>query len=392
MLWWDADPTGGSLIAGLALSCAFGAGLYARKRRLPAALCAAAAAFLAVGLLHLPVTAYPPHAFRFLCVPFWCTLVFGVLALAPDRFQVAVGATTITILVLAGAGALGRFFLFPVYEGGVFTTRHYIYQPEIGYSPRPDAQVRGRKRRGSLVSYDVEYVHDACGRRQLAVPAHPARALLCFGCSFTYGEGVTGDECWPARIARSRPDWAVYNYAFSGWGPAQVLDLISTRNLEQETPAPARRAVYYFLDSHVQRVTGSWPLISAWAGSLSRYRLRDGRPERVGAFSLTQSVPEFLACHTLGGLGLTVDLPRPPDLPLVASILAAARARIGHLMVVFEPGSCYAHELIPLLERQGVACAQLPADLQLPRLPGDPHPSAEGQRLLAERILAILER
>lgn len=410
----DADPTGGILLAGWTVLLVACTGVYVTRRprlplprqRLVAALACAAlfgAGATGLGLAFLPITAFPPYAFRFLCLPFWIALVAGLLAALPARWKLSLGTVVACILGLALAGTLLRL-QSPLYEGGAYTRRHFLYDPQSGYRGRPGIRVRSRKRLAARVIYDVEYAHDAFGRRALAVPERSARSLLCFGCSFTYGEGVEGAETWPARIALARPHLAVYNYAFPGWGPAQMLDLARLRDLAAETAGPSRVVVYYFLDSHVTRVAGSWRFISGWGGSLSRYELSHGSLVRRGAFSLTQSVPEFLACQTLGGLGLLRSLgldvpaaPDPTDLTLVAAVFGAARERLAAqlgdcpLTVVFPPGSRYAAHLSPQLEALGWRCLRLPDDLRIDVLPDDGHPMAAGHQALADSLLGELE-
>lgn len=384
----DADPTGGRLLAVWAAAALIFVILGRRRPRHLLRLAAVCVLGAAVGgLACAPVTLFPPHAFRFVCLPLVGGGLLLLLSALPVRAALALGSAALTVALVAGVVRLGSR---PVYSGGAFTARHYFYDPRMGYRPRPDVVVQGKKQVGSRVLYDVTYEHDDEGRRKLARPPWPDDALLCFGCSFTYGEGVQGDECWPARVAAARPRTGVFNYGFSGWGPAQMLDLLPLTLPER------RQAVYYFLDSHVARVDGSWQFLSGWGGSLSRYVLEPTGVRRVGAFSLTQNPAEFLACQTLGGLGLLrllkLDVPQEPgddDFELVAEVLKSAQARLGcPLTVVFEPGSRYAAKLIPLLE--GVTCVRLAESLRIERLEGDPHPSPAGHRALAEAILQAL--
>ncbi len=54
---------------------------------------------------------------------------------------------------------------------------------------------------------------------------------LAFGCSFTYGDEVQGDETWCVELERRRPDLRCLNFGIGGQGLDQAL-----LRLEQEVP------------------------------------------------------------------------------------------------------------------------------------------------------------
>ncbi|MGH7897974.1 MAG: hypothetical protein ACREQQ_08475 [Candidatus Binatia bacterium] len=73
--------------------------------------------------------------------------------------------------------------------------------------------------------------HDALGCRNRSVPA--SADVLAIGDSFTYGQGATLSESWPAALAR-RLATSVYNLATPGYGPAHYCHLLERHGVRLE--------------------------------------------------------------------------------------------------------------------------------------------------------------
>ena len=179
-------------------------------------------------------------------------------------------------------------------EGSFNTPRRFIEMPALGlgYRPRPSAVGTSRKTfHGGLV-YDVSYSVDGYGlRRSPPVGARADACLLMFGDSFAWGEGV-GDQDTAAYQAGllGGGRLAVRNFAFTGYGPHQMLWQVSSGLVAKAANCDPSRpvlAVYQTLPNNVGRVAG----LRGWDTFGPRYRLRpDGGLVYAGAFDAGDSI------------------------------------------------------------------------------------------------------
>lgn len=164
----------------------------------------------------------------------------------------------------------------PVYDI-VYGIANGYYKPDpyLGYGPAKDVRARSRLIKDGKVLYDVVYTIDAHGLR--ARPeGHPSsdEAILFFGCSFTFGEGVNDDQTLPAYVESfDQRRRKALNFGFHGYGPHQMLTI-----LEHGLERPALEgshpgyAVYFALGDHIRRVAGR----TSWDNSSIHYMLTPG--------------------------------------------------------------------------------------------------------------------
>jgi hypothetical protein len=294
------------------------------------------------------------------------------------------------------------------YDSGYFA-RH----PEIGQWAVANGAKHARQTAadGSLV-YEVTYHTDSAHRR--ITPGQTGRrdrALLFMGCSFTYGEGLRDEESLPAQAARLQSTYRVYNYSFHGWGPGNLLRWASQPDFAADVPrGPGGKAVYLFIDSHLDRMVGTLPLYRAlrhWGDNLPYYYL-DGQSALRSEGMIGQRWPRDPIFGWLAGSSLLTYL--GINLPLslgegdfelfsriAAEIQAQLRQKLGQmdLYVAFYPGSLTSGALVPHLHRQGVhtidySAVDLTRYLGVPMTLPDGHPSAATDRFLAHQILTDL--
>lgn len=277
----------------------------------------------------------------------------------------------------------------------------------LGYMPVPGSASRFTAMAGDEVASDVTYTIDGHGHRiqppRKEPPAHAS--ILCFGCSITYGSGVEDDETWPWRLevelgGRLR----VYNFAFSGYGPQQMLAALEGGRVAGTIEEPPRHAVFVTFYDHMRRVTGK----GGFALHEPRYVLRDdGRVERAGLFgddaaNAWKSSVRQLVNHS-NTIRLLTEATRPEqyDRELFVAVIAAARERIQEAWP-----DCAFHVLLwPIarpvdatmrtaLEERGLE-VWMTSDL-IPGLADDPaafrvhrhdaHPNARATQALAEAL------
>jgi len=193
---------------------------------------------------------------------------------APLRASAALGAALMltfaaveaTLALAPELGVAARF------EGSYAELGAWARHPDLGYAPPPGLSVGSRRVVHGRAVYDVTYTYDEHGLRRTPTPAAtppatPAGSVLCFGCSFTLGEGVEDDEAYPAQLAlRSGGALAVHNYGFHGYGPHQMLARLQAGLVEPTLSAPPRHVVYLALTDHMTRAAGlkSWDPHGPW--------------------------------------------------------------------------------------------------------------------------------
>lgn len=149
------------------------------------------------------------------------------------------------------------------------TSPYFTPYPSRGYGMAKNASVTSKLVSKGTVVYDAVYSSDAMGLRK--VPKHfpldfqKANALLFFGCSFTFGEGISDDETLPAltqKVSNGRLE--TKNFAFHGYGPHQLLSIIENREDQSLSRLRAGEkvvgGVFQTITGHVDRAMGfsSW--------------------------------------------------------------------------------------------------------------------------------------
>lgn len=155
------------------------------------------------------------------------------------------------------------------------------YRPGLGGGPQPGVW-RNRSWLGWQELYEATYTIDENGWRTTGPPPQaPTGSLLCLGGSFTFGQGLQDEQSWPWLVASELgPEVQVVNLGAPGWGPAQMLALAESSELDEALAAPPRVAVYLAISGHPQRVTGDAP----WSEGFPRYEPdEEGVPRRRGS-------------------------------------------------------------------------------------------------------------
>lgn len=134
----------------------------------------------------------------------------------------------------------------------------------LGYALKKNSSRRVASFYNDEVVYDVIYTTDRNGLRISPLPRKPyAPAILFFGGSFTYGEGVNDDETTPYLTGiLSDYRYAVYNFAVHGHGAQHMLAGIEHEIVDSALTHRPRFAIYQVLNDHVDRLQGlkSWLL------------------------------------------------------------------------------------------------------------------------------------
>ena len=240
----------------------------------------------AMSVLIAKVTIY--DTFVYLCF-LWFS-VFSVISYrsrSKKRLIAFYAAAAILAFGLTEAYWAGWFRIKDrTYLTGTITQAGYYYKPHsiLGYGPHSEVQATALKYHGNKRLYDVTYTIGADGLRVGPnIADGTAPAILFFGDSFTFGEGVDDHETIPSQVEQiSKGKFKTLNFGFHGYGPHQMLATLEN-GLEKKIIGNHRAnyAIYQALALHVDRCAGR----TFWDVSGPRYVLDDeGEAVYAGTF------------------------------------------------------------------------------------------------------------
>lgn len=150
------------------------------------------------------------------------------------------------------------------------------------------------------IIYDVVYTIGEHGFRTVNGGGDTADSYLFFGGSFTYGEGVSDAESYPARFSEALDHrFTIANISFHGYGAHQMLRALETGLTDEMTTGKVRRAYYAVVRDHLLRSAGFY----SWNKDQPRYVLDgDGIPQFRGYLREDPIVSLSAALHEGGGV------------------------------------------------------------------------------------------
>jgi len=249
---------------------------------------------------------------------------------------------------------------------------------DLGYRLAANATWQaGKKLSNGTIIYNVTYRTDTYGRRtsdtkdaaagNVYDEYYDSRApsLLVFGDSVTFGEGLPSEGTLPHYLQEALPEYNVYNYGVSGYGPNNALAKIQQGTACQEASIASGDnrsiALFVLIPAHVNRVIGN--TLDWWGYDGPYYYLRKEGTDneetliRSGSFRtgrpLTTKIYEGFvwlrdrsAFLELSGLQLP-PFGRSSDIELTAAVLAAAKdeyeSRCGGTFIVILHPEWYRH-------------------------------------------------
>ena len=158
------------------------------------------------------------------------------------------------------------------------------YNDTIGFFSIKNSQRISRVTVDDAILYETTQTVDELGRR-IMPKSNPrvGEAVLFFGCSFTFGDGVEDHESMPYRFQEAiKDEYKVLNLGYSAYGAHQMLNILENRGevrgLEELKP---KYAVYQAITDHVLRGT-----YSAYQKIGPKYLFDgNGSLEQVGVFN-----------------------------------------------------------------------------------------------------------
>jgi hypothetical protein len=137
----------------------------------------------------------------------------------------------------------------------------YFSSDEIlGYAPTKRKTVHSIAYRGKEILYNVTYTTDDNGLRISPPPelTNDNQCIVFFGDSYTFGEGVEDYEAMPYQVGKLSK-YKVYNFAFQGYGPHQMLSALEHGVVDRVVDCKPSVAIYQAIMDDVARSAGLSP-------------------------------------------------------------------------------------------------------------------------------------
>lgn len=250
---------------------------------------------------------------------------------------------------------------------------------------------------------------DSYGRRfPYLDEAYPSKkkSVIVFGCSFTFGRGLSNNETLVYHLADLDNDKIYYNYAMNTGGPHDMLAWLESNELRSQIFSPPSLGIFVFIQDHYFRAIGAVgrrqnaPYYSLENASLVRKgTFETARPINSRFWSFVVETKVFQAMQMLTSSSKSSEVKLPGhQLDLFCSILKKSRELFLHQF----PGSkfvivsydrnwynesiktafskCILENNLDYIEYTG---KQDPKDFD----PNDGHPTSQQNRKLAEFIL-----
>ena len=80
------------------------------------------------------------------------------------------------------------------------------------------------------------------------------KSIVLFGCSYTYGDGLSEEETFSHQLYKSTKGYDVYNYGISGGGVQHMSYFIKDIKILEEVKNPPEYVFYTYIPSHIDRV------------------------------------------------------------------------------------------------------------------------------------------
>lgn len=299
-----------------------------------------------------------------------------------------------------------------IYKG---TKDYYVRHELLGYGPAKGRAATVAKYFGNEQIYETVYTIEDNGLRVAPPPPtnSTAPSILFFGGSITFGEGVSDTEAMPYQVGvKAGGRYAIYNFAFHGYGPHQMLAALELGWVEEVIDHPPEYVVYQAIPAHVRRCAG----LTDWDRHGPKYRLDEtGEAVLAGHFddeagTLTAMVRDILdrslAYRKILGRERQMDT---AELELYVSVVRKARDFVisrfpgcQFHVILWDYGDLEIHKAID----EGLSAAGIPVHVIgdfLPEYTADPrsyelssqdrHPNPRAHAAIADFVVEeILDR
>lgn len=282
------------------------------------------------------------------------------------------------------------------------------FNPLLGGGFKPNCSSHWVRHLNGKVAFDSQFSTDEFGRRKIpgGVSEHRKNNVLFFGCSFTLGAGVDDDQTTPYYFSKQNQNTNTYNYAGTGYGPQQMLALLTESDLPSQVLKVKGKnvGIYIFMDFHVQRAVGKPSVYNYFGRYFPFYELDANHiPVHKGNFEngrkFISSV--YRVIHNIPFLNFAferwIDPPSDADVMFTAELIKAAKKAFverfeqAEFYVVFYSGfdEKLNSKFRLFLEKENIRYldyTNLFSTRTMEMKVGDGHPSARAHELVGKQI------
>lgn len=284
-------------------------------------------------------------------------------------------------------------------------THSMMFDKDLGYKPKPDTAHTGTRTKDGKIIYSIKYSTDANSLRVTPLDTTKPRTKYAqfYGCSMTFGEGVQSNETMPYYFGKYDSTYRPYNFAYSGYGPHQMLARLETENVKKIVKENTGVGFYIYIDDHVNRVLGTMTNYSYNGGQAPYFHEVNHQLKHDGLFKEGLKARSWIFEQLLKSnilklfkIGYPFKITEE-DYELTAEVMAEAsrnyKKQFGNdnFYVIIYPTTINSTLIINLLKQKGVKVLDY-SKLFNPlekgfAIPFDEHPTALANEILIQQLV-----
>jgi hypothetical protein len=284
-------------------------------------------------------------------------------------------------------------------------THSMMFDKDLGYKPKPDTSHTGTRTKDGKIIYSIKYSTDANSLRVTPLDTSRTRTKYAqfYGCSMTFGEGVQSNETMPYYFGKYDSNFRPYNFAYSGYGPHQMLARLEIKNVKKIVKENTGVGFYIYINDHVNRVLGTMTNYSYNGGQAPYFHEVNNQLKHDGLFKDGRKVRSWIFEQLLKSnilklfkIGYPFKITEQ-DYELTAEVMAEAsrdykkQFKNDNFYVIIYPTTIDSSLIINLLKQKGVKVLDY-SKLFNPlekgyAIPFDEHPTALANEILIQQLV-----
>jgi hypothetical protein len=288
-------------------------------------------------------------------------------------------------------------------------THSMMWDEVLGYKPNPNTTHTGTRTKDGQTIYSITYATDSNSLRITPVDTTKPKDkyALFFGCSMTFGEGVQSNETLPYYFGKFDEEYRPYNFAYSGYGPHQMLARLETPQVKEIVKEKTGIGFYIYINDHVNRVIGTMTNYGYNGGNAPYYHQQGNGIKRDKLFKDARRTRSWIYETLLKSnilklfkIGYPFKITEE-DYQLTAEIMAESarlyKEQFGNdnFYVIIYPTLIDSTLIIRLLKQKGVKVLDYsklfnPLDKRY-AIPYDEHPTALANEVLIKELIHQFE-
>ena len=284
-------------------------------------------------------------------------------------------------------------------------THSMMFDKDLGYKPKPNTTHTGIRTIDGKIIYSITYSTDANSLRITPVDTIKPRTKYAqfYGCSMTFGEGVQNNETLPYYFAKFDSSFKPYNFAYSGYGPHQMLTRFETESEKKIVKEHTGIAFYIYINDHVNRVIGTLTNFGYNGGEVPYFHMVGDQLKHEGLIKDTRKFRSWIFSQLLKSnilklfkIGYPFKITEQ-DYELTAEVMAEAsrdyKKQFGNnkFYVIIYPTTVNSSLIINLLKQKGVRVLDYsklfnPLEKKY-AIPYDEHPTALANEVLIRHLI-----